>query len=91
MAKEQKTPKVVVKKYGVDLEPPLCVYYVEIDTDAGVWEETFGALDHLQIFLKGVRIGLDIIGMHLPEPEISQEAEPLPEQKHFAFPFIIWE
>lgn len=88
MAETQKTPKIVIKKYGVDLEPPFCVYHAEISTNDCAWEEAFGALDHLKIFLKGVRIGLDIIGVHVPEPEIPQEAEPLPEQKHYAFPFI---
>ncbi len=72
-------PKVEVRKYVVPLDPPIYIFHVEIFNDEGTWSETWGSQHHLDIFLRGVRAALGVIGVYIPDPEIPENVEQLPE------------
>ena len=69
--------KVTVKKYLVELDPPIEVYCVEVARGDGVWDETCSSREHLEIFLRGIQAGSE---EYVSLPEIPNEAEQLPKR-----------
>ncbi len=51
-------------------DPPVTLYYLELESRDGVATEAFQSREQLEIFLRGVRIGCAMSG-HFPDlPEI---------------------
>ena len=46
------------------VEPPLLVWEVRIEDEAGVWYETFGSEHEKDVFLRGFKAGLEMAGRH---------------------------
>ena len=61
-------PVSTVTEYDVQLAPHTKVYHVEVESKGGsspgIWEESFGSLEALHAFLRGVHAGRGITGYH---------------------------
>ncbi|MBI2054981.1 MAG: hypothetical protein HYT39_02690 [Candidatus Sungbacteria bacterium] len=69
-----------IRRYRVNLDPEIDIFHVEVERDGGVWEETCPTREHLDMFIKGVRAGVE---GYIPYPEIPETAELLPQRFEF--------
>ena len=67
--------KVTITRHEVVLDPPIQVFHVEVENEGGSWEETWGSERELQVFLRGMKVGVEMSGgRFLAEPEIPEKA-----------------
>ena len=65
--------EINIKMQEVGEDPAIPIYHVELRTEHGVWTETFGHRSLLEAFVRGVRAGLGVHQIYIPEPELSRE------------------
>ncbi len=51
---------------------PIDIFQVNLATDKGTWDESFGSEAELKAFLRGVQAGCDLSGKVYTQPEIPQ-------------------
>ncbi len=54
--------KIEIEFLEVPTDPPVKIYHVEIHDDTGSWNETFGSLELLNAFLRGLSAGASMVG-----------------------------
>jgi hypothetical protein len=64
---------LTVKSSRVDADPAITIFHALLESSRGVWPETFGSVDQLQMFLKGLNVAFSQVGVfthfgwHIPD------------------------
>lgn len=73
----EKKVEISVRPERIEGDPPATVYFVKIESsgmNAGEWRDSFGSLDLLRAYLRGVKAGaLMYADKHIELPEIPRE------------------
>lgn len=55
-----------------DDDPPVAIYNTCLEKEDGIWRESFGSLEQLHAYIRGVRSTSDMLNHLIPEPEIPR-------------------
>ena len=71
---ETREPVITVSRHHVASDPPIDIFNVQVLDEHGYWPETISTKEGLDIFLKGIRVGLAMKGIYVAFPEIPTKA-----------------
>ena len=54
-------------------DPPINVYTIEVSNETGVFPETFGSVEHLRAFMRGVQAGCSMFGVYISHADIPTQ------------------
>ena len=70
----EKKPKVsmMVEMFPAG-DPPIDVYTIEVSNETGVFPETFGSIEQLRAFMRGVQAGCSMFGVYISHADIPTQ------------------
>lgn len=54
-----------------ELEPEIVTFQVTMESERGSWHESFGSVEQLTAFKRGLRAGCSLLGYHLADQDIK--------------------
>lgn len=52
-----KKPRIHINCKRIEGDPTAYLWYIEVEDDTGSWNEVYGSVEHVEIFLRGLEAG----------------------------------
>lgn len=67
-----KPPKITIKSIEVGQDPSITIYEVELQSESGIWRETYGTRELVEAFLRGVKAAYGINQELITTPDLPR-------------------